>query len=253
MAILQDGPERRTSTERIEDAATRAVSAATLVECSIVLEARFGPAGVLLLDRLLEVAGVRVVPLDADQARIGREAHHRFGKGRHPAGRDLGDCCAYAARGRTRGTVAEQGRRLPCNRHRARRPARTQSTHVRRTGHPRRPGVCDALQAAHGRRCRRARAPRPAPAAGGRPAVGQSWSSRSKGSSARARDRIRPWRRTRRGRGRRASGVSLGRPRSCSRARARGRLQEASTAHRARRPIGRDATRRRPRNEVVSG
>jgi ribonuclease VapC len=102
VAILQDEPERHAFNERIEAAPTCAVSAATLVECSIVLEARFGPAGVLSLDRFLQAAGVQVVPLDADQARIAREAYRRFGKGRHPAGLNLGDCFAYAlARGRT--------------------------------------------------------------------------------------------------------------------------------------------------------
>lgn len=96
VAILQDEPERPAFTERIEAAATRALSAATLVECSIVVEARYGPPGVLSLDRLLEAAGVEVVALDAEQARIARAAHRRFGKGRHPAGLNLGDCFAYA-------------------------------------------------------------------------------------------------------------------------------------------------------------
>jgi ribonuclease VapC len=96
VAILQDEPERQAFTEQIEAAATRALSAATLVECSIVLEARYGPAGVLSLDRLLEAAGVEVVPLDAEQARRARAAYRRFGKGRHPAGLNLGDCFAYA-------------------------------------------------------------------------------------------------------------------------------------------------------------
>ena len=96
VAILQDEPERRAFTTRIEAAATRAVSAATLVECSIVLEARFGSAGVLSLDRLLQAGGVEVVPLDADQAAIARAAYRRFGKGRHPAGLNLGACFSYA-------------------------------------------------------------------------------------------------------------------------------------------------------------
>ena len=96
VAILQNEPERRAFTERIEEAAIRAVSAATLVECSIVLESRFGPAGVLSLDQLLEAAAVRVVPVDVEQARAARDAYRRFGKGRHPAGLNLGDCFSYA-------------------------------------------------------------------------------------------------------------------------------------------------------------
>jgi len=96
VAILLDEPERRRFTECIESAATRAVSAATLVETSIVLESRLGSAGVLALDRLLEVAAVHIVPLDADHARLARAAYRRYGKGRHPAGLNLGDCFAYA-------------------------------------------------------------------------------------------------------------------------------------------------------------
>lgn len=96
LAILQDEPERRTFTQRIEAADRCAVSAATHVECSIVLQARVGPAGILSLDRLLEAAKARIIAVDADQARIAREAFRRFGKGRHPAGLNLGDCFAYA-------------------------------------------------------------------------------------------------------------------------------------------------------------
>lgn len=64
-AILLDEPERRCLTERIGAAARRGVSAATVVETSIVLESGLGPAGVLSLDRLLEGADVRIVALDA--------------------------------------------------------------------------------------------------------------------------------------------------------------------------------------------
>lgn len=96
VAILQDEPERRTFTERLEAAPSRSVSAATLAECSVVMQARYGDAGVLALDRLLELAKVEVVPVDAEQARIGRDAYRRFGRGRHPAGLNLGDCFSYA-------------------------------------------------------------------------------------------------------------------------------------------------------------
>ena len=96
VAILIDEPERRRFTECIEAAASRAVSAATLLETSIVLEARQGSAAVLSLDRLLEVAAVEVVPFDAEQTRLARSAYRRYGKGRHPAGLNLGDCFTYA-------------------------------------------------------------------------------------------------------------------------------------------------------------
>ena len=48
------------------------------------------------LDLLLHTAGIDVVPFDEDQLALAREAYERFGKGRHPARLNLGDCCAYA-------------------------------------------------------------------------------------------------------------------------------------------------------------
>lgn len=96
LAILQDEPERRAFADAIEGAASCRISAANLVEVSIVVEARHGAEGVRLLDRLLEIAAIEVVPVDLAQARLARDAWQRFGKGRHPAGLNFGDCFAYA-------------------------------------------------------------------------------------------------------------------------------------------------------------
>jgi ribonuclease VapC len=48
------------------------------------------------LDRLIEVSGVKVVPVTAEQAGLAREAYRKYGKGNHPAKLNLGDCFAYA-------------------------------------------------------------------------------------------------------------------------------------------------------------
>ncbi len=96
LAILQDEPERRAFNEAIETASERRLSAASLVELSIVIEARIGPDGLRDLDLFLATAGIAIVPFDSDQALIARSAFHRFGKGRHPAGLNLGDCFSYA-------------------------------------------------------------------------------------------------------------------------------------------------------------
>ncbi len=96
LAILQDEPERRRFNERIEAAPVRRISTATFVEASIVIEARFGPPGLLALDRLLEAADIQLVEVDAAQARVARTGFSRYGKGRHPAGLNFGDCFAYA-------------------------------------------------------------------------------------------------------------------------------------------------------------
>jgi ribonuclease VapC len=102
LAILQDEPERRRFNEAIEAAADRLLSVATFVEVSIVTDARFGSPGLHHLDLLIDRAGIDLVSVDADQALIARDAYSRFGRGRHPAGLNYGDCFPYAL-ARTRG------------------------------------------------------------------------------------------------------------------------------------------------------
>lgn len=96
LAILLDEPERRRFNEAIEAADHRALSTATLVEVSIVIEARHGAEGLRDLDQLLAAAQIDLVPVDVEQARAARLAFSRFGKGRHPAGLNYGDCFSYA-------------------------------------------------------------------------------------------------------------------------------------------------------------
>lgn len=72
------------------------VGAATAVEAEIVVEARQGPDAARDLRLLLTGAVNEVVPFDADHATIAVEAWRRFGKGRHPAGLNFGDCLSYA-------------------------------------------------------------------------------------------------------------------------------------------------------------
>jgi ribonuclease VapC len=96
VAILQNEPERRSFNEAIESADVRRISAATLVEVSIVIEARFGAAGLRALDMFLDRAGFEVIAVDTEQAKVARNAYSRFGKGRHPAALNYGDCFSYA-------------------------------------------------------------------------------------------------------------------------------------------------------------
>lgn len=95
-AILVDEPERRRFVEALEAADARRISAATFVEISIVIEARYGAEGVRDLDLLLDRADIDIVPVDEEQAGIARRAFTLFGKGRHPAGLNYGDCFSYA-------------------------------------------------------------------------------------------------------------------------------------------------------------
>ena len=71
------------------------ISAGTLLESAIVAEARKGAAGGRQLDRLLHTLGVTTVPVDADQVAAAREGFRKYGKGRHEAGLNFGDCFAY--------------------------------------------------------------------------------------------------------------------------------------------------------------
>jgi ribonuclease VapC len=96
LAILQDEPERRALNELIEAASQRRLSTASFVELSIVIEARRGAEGIRDLDLFLATAGIELVAFDMAQARLAREGFRRFGKGRHPAGLNLGDCFSYA-------------------------------------------------------------------------------------------------------------------------------------------------------------
>jgi ribonuclease VapC len=72
------------------------ISAATRVELGIVIEARQGQPALDDLTALLTRLTVTTEPLDADQAAAALAAWRRFGKGRHPAGLNLGDCFSYA-------------------------------------------------------------------------------------------------------------------------------------------------------------
>jgi ribonuclease VapC len=82
--------------QAIEASSQRLLSAANLLEASIVIESRKGEAGGRELDLLLYRAAIEIVTVDQDQAEIARIAWRRFGRGRHPAGLNYGDCFAYA-------------------------------------------------------------------------------------------------------------------------------------------------------------
>lgn len=96
LAILLDEPERRLFNEQIEGSTRRLVSAATLLEAGIVLETRSGAAAGRELDLLIHRARFEVVPVDLDQLELARDGFRRYGKGRHPAGLNFGDCFSYA-------------------------------------------------------------------------------------------------------------------------------------------------------------
>lgn len=72
------------------------IGAPTVVETAVVLRSRVGEAGRTALDSLLTVAEVEIEPFTAAHWRVAESAYARFGKGRHGAGLNLGDCFSYA-------------------------------------------------------------------------------------------------------------------------------------------------------------
>jgi ribonuclease VapC len=96
LAILQNEPERRAFNEAIEAAETRLLSAASFVESSMIVESRYGADGIRDLDLFIAKAQLELVAVDVEQAHLARQAFRNFGKGRHPAGLNFGDCFSYA-------------------------------------------------------------------------------------------------------------------------------------------------------------
>lgn len=96
VAILSGDVERRSLIAAIDAADARRLSVASFVEISMVIETRFGAEGVRDLDRFLGRAGIEVIPVDAEQGQLARSAFARFGKGRHRAALNFGECFSYA-------------------------------------------------------------------------------------------------------------------------------------------------------------
>ncbi|MGH2945008.1 MAG: type II toxin-antitoxin system VapC family toxin [Solirubrobacteraceae bacterium] len=96
LAVLLVEPECDPFAELMADADDPLISSATLLEASIVMQARTGDGGIADLDELLAAAAVRCVAVDLAQALLARNAFARFGKGRAPAGLNYGDCFSYA-------------------------------------------------------------------------------------------------------------------------------------------------------------
>ena len=72
------------------------IGAPTRLETGIVMMARFGPRGKTVLSRFLQENAVTIIAFGEEHAAVALDAYSRFGKGRHPAALNFGDCCAYA-------------------------------------------------------------------------------------------------------------------------------------------------------------
>jgi ribonuclease VapC len=96
VAVLYGEPEARDFVERIRAADVCRISVANHAELSMVVENQLGPNGTRQADAFLRRASVVIEPVTIEQGDLARQAFLDFGKGRHKAGLNFGDCFAYA-------------------------------------------------------------------------------------------------------------------------------------------------------------
>ncbi|MCX6602348.1 MAG: type II toxin-antitoxin system VapC family toxin [Acidobacteria bacterium] len=96
LAVMQNEEERAEFVRLLGEADHRLISTVSVLEAAIVLEGRRGEDAGMDLDLFLRRASITTVTFDAEQLAIARFAFRRYGKGRHRAGLNFGDCAAYA-------------------------------------------------------------------------------------------------------------------------------------------------------------
>ena len=96
IAIFLGEQERDRFVEMILQSGQSYLSAVSLVEAANVLESRCGRASVVELDLFLLETKMEVVAVDSDQAAHARTGFRKYGKGRHTAALNFGDCFTYA-------------------------------------------------------------------------------------------------------------------------------------------------------------
>jgi ribonuclease VapC len=96
VAILLGEPEAESFALAIAGDPKRLISAFSVLEAAIVMEAKKGEPAGSELDLLLHQARIEIVPVTAELIEIARSAWRKYGKGRHSAGLNIGDCCSYA-------------------------------------------------------------------------------------------------------------------------------------------------------------
>ena len=96
LAIVFAEPDAAVFAKAMSEADARKISAATFVDVAVVVEAQTQDRGSRQLDAFLRRAGFVIEPVTEEQAHLARQAYSDFGKGRHPAGLNFGDCFSYA-------------------------------------------------------------------------------------------------------------------------------------------------------------
>jgi ribonuclease VapC len=96
VAVLRDEPDAEAYLEAIRSTVSRRLSAGSYLELGIVIDRPSDPISSRRLDDVLSRMLITIEPVTASQARTAREAYRDFGKGRHRAGLNFGDCFSYA-------------------------------------------------------------------------------------------------------------------------------------------------------------
>ncbi len=96
IAILLKEPGYERVRDLLAASQNAGIGAPTVVESSLVLCSRLGHAGKTLLARLLQEAEIEIAKFTADHWTVAADAFIAFGKGRHRAGLNFGDCMTYA-------------------------------------------------------------------------------------------------------------------------------------------------------------
>lgn len=96
IAILRNEPDAASMSAVLQQEPVCRMSAVTYTEAGIVIDANRNPILSRRFDDLVRDVGIRVEAVTPEQAKIARQAYRDFGKGRHQAGLNFGDCFAYA-------------------------------------------------------------------------------------------------------------------------------------------------------------
>jgi ribonuclease VapC len=96
VAILYREPEATSFIQCIHDADSCRISVATWLELAMVVESQLGPDGMRQTEAFFRRAGITIEPVTVAHGELARQAFLDFGKGRHKAGLNYGDCFSYA-------------------------------------------------------------------------------------------------------------------------------------------------------------
>lgn len=95
IAVLTREPGSNKLVRAMDEADSLQISAASVLEVGGVIESRYGEGARKDFDRWLETTPIEIAVVTRDQVEVAREGFRRFGKGRHPAGLNFGDCFSY--------------------------------------------------------------------------------------------------------------------------------------------------------------